>query len=593
MTGLKIYINPGHGGYDGANDRNVVTIPFAANDTLGFWESKSNLIKGLYLRDILQAQGATVMMSRTLNRDQDDRALSSIVAEANAFQPDGFLSIHSNAVAGTNTGTNHLVFMFSGTTAAPVRPESKTFATHIFPFLLDNQITVWNETYLNVVGDESYMGFKLGVLNNLNYKSFLSEGSFHDYQPETHRLLNKDYCRLEAIRFYQGFHSYFGRDLPNKGTVAGWVKSENERIYHSTYRYRTGSVDQWLPLNGATVELLDAAGTTVLDTYIVDNWYNGVFAFYDLTPGNYKLRFSKPDYTEKTVNVTVAAGKIAYAKVQLFNHEIFQITSPTPNDNNIPLTPTFIWDEVQAATDYKLEIAANDLFSTLVYSVNVKTNSHKIPEKTLVMGTSYFARITATSGSTQVVSPTISFSVMEMSVPTPQIISPANGSELPGKTLVVSWKEQVAKGFRVELSPEASFPLRGTQLKTLGAYVFSVQYDNLNAGEYYLRMAGQTSSGLSPYSETMKVTMGTTDIDKIVSQSLDAYAANGNLIIRSERSEPLTVSVCDFMGRLLSVSHYSLQAGENILPLNTNKLSKGVYLIRLQTAEKSLILKIY
>ena len=72
MTGLKIYINPGHGGYD-SDDRNVAVYPYAQGDTLGFWESSSNLHKGLMLRELLQEQGATVAMSRVLNRTEDDR----------------------------------------------------------------------------------------------------------------------------------------------------------------------------------------------------------------------------------------------------------------------------------------------------------------------------------------------------------------------------------------------------------------------------------------------------------------------------------------------------------------------------------------
>ena len=78
LTGVRIYINPGHGGFDAANDRNVVTIPYGANDPKGFWESSSNLTKGLALRDMLEAHGATVMMSRTENRDEDDRNLTEI-----------------------------------------------------------------------------------------------------------------------------------------------------------------------------------------------------------------------------------------------------------------------------------------------------------------------------------------------------------------------------------------------------------------------------------------------------------------------------------------------------------------------------------
>ena len=98
FTGLKIYINPGHGGYNGANDRNLITINYELGDTLGFWESFSNLQKGLALRDKLQASNATVYMSRTQNREEDDRVLSEIAEEANANNVDAFLSIHSNAL---------------------------------------------------------------------------------------------------------------------------------------------------------------------------------------------------------------------------------------------------------------------------------------------------------------------------------------------------------------------------------------------------------------------------------------------------------------------------------------------------------------
>jgi len=127
FTGKKIYINPGHGGYDGANDRNLITINYALGDTLGFWESWSNLQKGLSLRDMLQASGATVIMSRTQNRDQDDRVLSEIAAEANANNVDAFLSIHSNAV-GTNTGTNYSLLIYNGTDGVPANAASLPMA---------------------------------------------------------------------------------------------------------------------------------------------------------------------------------------------------------------------------------------------------------------------------------------------------------------------------------------------------------------------------------------------------------------------------------------------------------------------------------
>ena len=96
MKDLKIYVNPGHGGHD-SDDRNVVVPPFKSGDADGYWESNSNLDKGLALRDLLESLGANVMMSRTTNTTDDDRNLHEIGYEANAYGADFMFAIHSNA----------------------------------------------------------------------------------------------------------------------------------------------------------------------------------------------------------------------------------------------------------------------------------------------------------------------------------------------------------------------------------------------------------------------------------------------------------------------------------------------------------------
>ena len=169
LTGVRIYINPGHGGFDAANDRNVVTIPYGANDPKGFWESSSNLTKGLALRDMLEAHGATVMMSRTENRDEDDRNLTEIAEEASANDMDAFLSIHSNAV-GVNQGTNYLLLLYRGTDDEPDPALSKPMAQSCWSRMYDNPLTNWtyySATNMNVRGDFSFYGYHLGVLKNI------------------------------------------------------------------------------------------------------------------------------------------------------------------------------------------------------------------------------------------------------------------------------------------------------------------------------------------------------------------------------------------------------------------------------------------
>lgn len=331
FTGKKIYINPGHGGYNGANDRNLITINYPLGDTLGFWESWSNLQKGLALRDMLLSSGATVIMSRTQNRDEDDRVLSEVAAEANANNVDAFLSIHSNAV-GSNTGINYCLLLYNGTDGAPAVAASLPMAQACWPRLMSNELTNWTfyTTSTNLRGDFSFYGYHLGVLGPLTVPGFLSEGSFHDYQPETHRLLNKNYRKLEANNFYKYFCDYFQADLPSKGVIAGFVKGKDETIVNSKYNYKAGTNDRWLPLNGSKVKLMNATGDS-LDVCNVDTLYNGIFAFFNLNPGNYKLHIVAPNHTAKDTTLSVTAATTTYAKMMLVNPNIVVPKDTTPN----------------------------------------------------------------------------------------------------------------------------------------------------------------------------------------------------------------------------------------------------------------------
>lgn len=99
--------------------------PYALGDTAGFWESKSNLAKGLHLRQLLESAGATVIMSRVQNRTIDDRPLSAIAEEANVNQSDFMISIHSNA---HNSMTNYVLMLFHGWDNNPILPQSMQLA---------------------------------------------------------------------------------------------------------------------------------------------------------------------------------------------------------------------------------------------------------------------------------------------------------------------------------------------------------------------------------------------------------------------------------------------------------------------------------
>ncbi len=348
MTGLKIYINPGHGGWD-SDDRNVAVAPFAQGDTLGFWESSSNLHKGLMLRELLEGQGAEVGMSRVLNRTQDDLNLHVISREANEFGADLFFSIHSNAT-GTSNRVNFPMMLFKGYTENPAKPEDKVVAKILFKHLIENEVAYWTQTSEYVVGDWDFYpqwnNAGLGVLRNLTVTGFLSEGSYHDYVPETYRLLNMDYKYIEAWHFTKAVMEYFSTDGFTTGNIAGVVYDSRMT---RTESYVQHGRDKQVPLCGATVTLLPNN-----ITYTTDQLYNGVYMFRDLAPGNYQLKVEADDHYSRTIDVTVTANTISYTNIPMDRvrstpPEVVSYSPVMDNETDsinctLPIVLNFNWD---------------------------------------------------------------------------------------------------------------------------------------------------------------------------------------------------------------------------------------------------------
>lgn len=321
LTGIKIYINPGHGGYD-SDDRNVVIAPYSQGDQNGFWESVSNLDKGKYLMEMLENSGAQVAISRVTNTTADDLPLSQIVRSANEFNSDFMLSIHSNA---GNTARSAVLMLYSGRsvgdtwvypTATPHEETSRLISTEIAKNLYSNQATSWSSSY-SVQGDKTFGRVSMGgwsdgygVLRGLTVPGVISEGSHHDYLPETYRLMNLEYKWLEAWHFFKSFATYFKKASLAKGNIAGNVK-DKFLLNEANYSKIPDTHDVLLPVNGATVTLLPNN-----ITYKVDNLNNGFYLFKNLDPGTYKLITTHPDYHNDTVEVVVKANETSYGHIR-------------------------------------------------------------------------------------------------------------------------------------------------------------------------------------------------------------------------------------------------------------------------------------
>ncbi len=357
---VMIFINPGHGGHD-SDDRNVVIEPFKSGDPNGYWESNSNLEKGLSLKALLEAKGCNVDMSRVTNTTADDLGLSVISGLANDSGADIFFSIHSNAT-GTANRVNFPLMLFRGKDDMPIIPDSKVLSELLFPHLISNEATVWTQTSTNVRGDWSFYPSwgtsGLGVLRELQIPGMLSEGSFHDYIPETYRLMNKDFCWLEAWHFLKAIDDYWSFAPETKGIIAGVLYDER---FQRDVNYIMFARDIMLPVSDAKVTLYDESGTTELQSYLTDKLYNGFFLFKDLEPGKYIIKMTSETHEPKEAEVTVTANKVSYPVIALkkIRNTPPAVLSYTPQWNegdkpllcNTSINLAFNWDMDVASTE--------------------------------------------------------------------------------------------------------------------------------------------------------------------------------------------------------------------------------------------------
>nr|MBP7461307.1 Ig-like domain-containing protein [Candidatus Delongbacteria bacterium] len=223
----------------------------------------------------------------------------------NSNNVDHMHSIHSN---GWQATSNYTLMLFQGGDNAPTYPDAKAVA-----LIMSDQIYKTDRTTGQYTrGDFDFYGTGqpyLGVFRGLNMPGTLSEGSFHDYIPESWRLWNPDYKINEAHAIARTFIQFFQIPQPQVGMIAGIVRDSLEA---PNYYYITGTADSYKPINKARVTLLPSN-----QEYICDTLNNGYFSFFNLEPGPYQLVFQADGYYAETLAVTAKANDIVFGDARM------------------------------------------------------------------------------------------------------------------------------------------------------------------------------------------------------------------------------------------------------------------------------------
>jgi hypothetical protein len=320
FKGYRFFINPGHGGHD-ADDRHI-----SATD---FWESEGNLEKGLYLKSLLENEKATVFISRYTNKSTDDLDFAVIDEMANAANVDFFLSIHSNGGSGK---INRPLMLYRGFDNKPVFDIAGKMAEIMWQKVFENS-NYWTLTEPYFKGDWSFYpnwGKQgLGVFRNLAVPAVMSEGSFHDYLPESWRLKNTDYLHHESQALFRALNTFYGIEKDHNGIASGIVRI-NEPLITNTASHRNGlnknksakTSNQALqysgkPLNNAIVKLMPGDLT-----YKTDSLNNGFYFFENIKPGDYDIFVETMDGVSKdSARITVKSGFTTIKDFELYQNQ--------------------------------------------------------------------------------------------------------------------------------------------------------------------------------------------------------------------------------------------------------------------------------
>lgn len=315
FSGLKFCIDPGHGGHNPANDRLVIPDP-----GVEFWESESNFQKALLLDTLLKQKNAWVILTRYTNYYPDDNlepTLSARAAIANQNNVHFFHSIHSNATGGTNTGTNYTLMLFRGYDNQPVFPDAKTMSSYTGPQIRNHLRT----TTSYVRGDWSFYNNTsgLGVLRPLLMPGQLSEGSFHDFFPETRRLMNQAYRKMEAFAIMKAFMQFYNVPSDTFAIIAG-IQTD---------------ADSSKPKNGTIVRLLPENRV-----YQGDFYNNGFYMFDFVPPTPHQIKFETIGYVPDSANLNVSVNGLHFVDRNLVINipPVVTATQPINNDTAFKVT---------------------------------------------------------------------------------------------------------------------------------------------------------------------------------------------------------------------------------------------------------------
>jgi N-acetylmuramoyl-L-alanine amidase len=210
LSGLKIGIDPGHGG----------SAPGAVGPT-GLTEKEINLETSLFLRDYVEADGATAYLTRTTDVDV---SLSDRTDYFNSIPVDRAISVHHNAAA--NRSANYTgVHVYLGMGWAI----SGDLAYDVVHHLEDHMHIgyVWSNC---TPSREGVYESNFHMVRETSMPAVLTEDSFISNWAEEYRLYDSNYLYQEAWAIYAGACDHYSSTYPGSPSTLRVINSSGDLV---------------------------------------------------------------------------------------------------------------------------------------------------------------------------------------------------------------------------------------------------------------------------------------------------------------------------------------------------------------------------
>jgi N-acetylmuramoyl-L-alanine amidase len=298
LRGKVIILDPGHGGTAATDSYRV--------GPSGEREEWVNLRVALVLKDLLEAEGAKVVLTRDSDTFVSLEARSQLALENKG---DLFLSIHHNATA--DRSVNFPIIYFHGAASenqASVLLGKKialSLRKHLFggkgPYSLVSDHTIFSKSGASVLRGTYGMPAVIG------------EATFFTHPKEEKRLKKRSYNRKEAVAYLEAIREFFSEEIPPVEKKSLPLRLTPFEVFQEADRMRP-EARQWKE-NYRNAKRLYESGDTADREQALSLLNLSVRAF----PDSYLAR----DCHELRVAILKAAGKSEEAAMEALRLEAF------------------------------------------------------------------------------------------------------------------------------------------------------------------------------------------------------------------------------------------------------------------------------